>query len=86
MTSEEKNLILETLKDYELGDKVTLGAVSKILEEMVDDTAEDKIRANEKEKVRTTLYEKARDKGIYMSEYIAFVDCAFDKMLKGETE
>lgn len=44
MTSEEKNLILETLKDYELGDKVTLGAVSKILEEMVDDTAEDKIR------------------------------------------
>lgn len=52
MTSEEKNLIVETLKGYELGGKVSMSAVDKVLSEMIDDTTEAKIRADEREKIK----------------------------------
>lgn len=44
---------------------------------------EEEIRADERTKIKNALYERAREKGIYMSEYIAFIDCAFEQM-KGE--
>lgn len=40
-------------------------------------------RTAEREKIKSMLYESARENGIYASEYIAFIDCAF-KQMKGE--
>lgn len=40
MTILEKELILETLKDYELNGKVTMTAIDKVLNELIDENKE----------------------------------------------
>jgi len=36
-------------------------------------------RADAINELKNALYERARDKGVYASEYIAFIDCTFEQ-------
>ena len=46
MTKLEKELILEILKDYELNGKVTMTAIGKILNELIDENKGETNEAN----------------------------------------
>lgn len=78
-----------TIKGYECG--FSLGENKCVMDKPCTDIAEwiakhDKqLRADERAKVRNVLYKRARNKGVYSSEYIAFLDCAFEQM-KGAEE
>lgn len=44
------------------------------------------IREDVIKEIRNQLYARARDKGIYESEYIAFIDCTFEQLKENINE